>query len=355
MAELAPLSLPDAPAGRFPRPGPGQFADLSRLGDAPRLLIVIDTEEEFDWSRPLSRDNTAVTAIAGQARAQEVFARHGVVPTYVIDWPVATTDAAIAALKPFLDDGACVIGTHLHPWVNPPHEEPVSPVNSYPGNLAPRLEHAKLARLTAAIAANFGRPPVIYKAGRYGVGPSTPAALAALGYRIDVSVVPYTAFTADGGPDFSDLSDTPYWIDPGEGQPPLLEIPLSTGFAGRFAAAGPQVYPRLFEPAALRLHAPGVMARLRLLERIRLSPEGAEFAALRRLTRAMLAAGTRVFSLTYHSPSLVPGHTPYVRTGAEVQSFLSTIDRYLRWFLGDLGGRPSTPEELYRLFGGAAP
>src|SRR3546814_4149526 len=41
------------------------------------------------------------------------------------------------------------------------------------GNLPPELEHAKLAALTEAIAGAFGARPVVYKAGRYGVGPAT--------------------------------------------------------------------------------------------------------------------------------------------------------------------------------------
>src|SRR3546814_7282533 len=56
----------------------------------PLLLVVIDTEEEFDWHLPHSRDNTSVSALAAQGPAQQFFARHDIVPTYVVDYPVAT-------------------------------------------------------------------------------------------------------------------------------------------------------------------------------------------------------------------------------------------------------------------------
>ncbi|HEX9802908.1 MAG TPA: glycosyltransferase, partial [Gammaproteobacteria bacterium] len=154
----------------------------------PLLLVVIDTEEEFDWRLPHSRENTSVSAIAAQGRAQEIFARHGIVPTYVVDYPVATTPAAVGILKSFSSRGACRIGAHLHPWVNPPHLEIVNATNSYPGNLPPALERAKLTALTEAIVQSFGTAPVVYKAGRYGLGPATAGILEELGYRVDVSV-----------------------------------------------------------------------------------------------------------------------------------------------------------------------
>src|SRR3546814_2972606 len=113
----------------------------------PLLLVVIDTEEEFDWHLPHSRDNTSVSAIAAQGPAQQIFARHDIVPTYVVDYPVATTPAAVAVLKSFFDQGACRIGTHLHPWVNPPFQEVVNATNSYPGNLRSEEHTSELQSL----------------------------------------------------------------------------------------------------------------------------------------------------------------------------------------------------------------
>ena len=310
----------------------------------PRLAVVVDTEEEFDWGRPLSRDNTDVAAIAAQHRAQEVFARHGLVPTYVIDYPVATTPAAVRTLAGFLADGVCEIGAHLHPWVNPPHEEAVCPETSYPGNLPPALEREKLVRLTTAITENLGRRPTVYRAGRYGVGPNTGAILEELGYHVDTSVVPHTSFAADGGPDFRGQDYRPYWFGSDRR---LLEIPLTAGFCGAFRGAGPALFPALAAPLPMALHAPGLCARLGLLERIRLTPEGIDADALKRLTASMLAQGCRLFTLSYHSPSLAPGNTPYVRDEAELHRFLDVLDGYFRFFFDDLGGAPTTPARVH--------
>ena len=94
----------------------------------------------------------------------------------------------------------CVIGAHLHPWVNPPHDEIVCNYNSYPGNLPEELEKEKLHRLTETIADQFGERPIVYKAGRYGVGFNTSSVLEDLGYEIDTSVLSRTDLSDEEGP-----------------------------------------------------------------------------------------------------------------------------------------------------------
>ena len=322
--------------------------DMSFVGlpaeSPPLLFVVIDTEEEFDWDLPHARASTGVTSIAAQHRAHEVFDRHGIVPIYVVDYPVADDEAAAGVLRELLEAGRCEIGAHLHPWVNPPHEEEVTARNSYAGNLPAPLERAKLTRLTERIEAAFGLRPRVYRAGRYGVGPATAGILEDLGYRVDLSVVPRADFTGDGGPDFGAFDARPYRFGRDRG---LLEIPLTAGFHGLLRGWGPALFPRLTGRLGMTLYAPAFAARLGLLERIRLTPEGIDHAAHKRLTEALLAQGCRIFSLTYHSPSLEPGHTPYVRDRADLARFLETLDRYCEYFFKELGGRATTPMELY--------
>ncbi len=314
------------------------------LPDGPPLLqVVVDTELEFDWSKPFARDNISVSSIDRQYLALEILEGYGIKPTYVIDYPVATRPSSIAVLRSFLREGRCLIGTHLHPWVNPPYDEAVTSFNSYPGNLDAALERRKLTILTDAIVAAFDVRPTIYKAGRYGVGPGTPDTLLALGYEIDLSVVPHTDFADDGGPDFRDHPDRPYWFGAGEG---LLEIPISRGFSGLASAFGPAIFSAVDSPLGRKLHIAAVLARTRLLERATLTPEGIDTAAHKRLMRAMIGQGHRVFTLTFHSPSLAPGHTPYVRTANDLQQFLDKIRRALDFFFGEIGGRATTPPEI---------
>ncbi len=309
----------------------------------PRLCVVIDTEEEFDWGRPLSRNSRSVASIAAQERAQAVFRRHGIVPTYVVDYPVASDPDAAGTLKGFLDRGECEIGTHLHPWVNPPDEEAVTSRNSYPGNLPENLEREKLERLTETIERAFGSRPLVYRAGRYGAGPNTAKILSEMGYLVDSSVAAFGNFTDDGGPDYSLHSPTPYWLD---AQRQLLEVPLSCGLVG-ILRHSPQLFRLGNAPLAAKFRAAGVLSKAGLIERIRLSPEGIDLPDQERLTKSLLRDGHQVFVYSYHSPSLEVGHTPYVQSEGDLQAFLERMDGYFRFFFDTLGGKPSSLTEVY--------
>ena len=331
------------------RPGPpqmfGEPVVPAELGlHQPLLLVVIDTEEEFDWA-VVPPATSGIRAMRHQGAAQRIFERFGCVPTYAVDYPVAAQRDGYAPLLEFLQSGACEIGTQLHPWLNPPIEEELCERNSYPGNLPRTLEAAKLWMLTDVIEANLGVRPTLYRSGRYGLGPNTPDLLAGMGYRIDCSVRPHFASNGDGGPDYQDAYDRPFWLDPEQA---VLELPVTVGLTGALAR-----FPGLLAPAAHPMLRPlrlrGLLARGRLLNRVQLTPEGTRLAEAQRLTRAMLADGHRLFVVGYHSPSLQPGNTPFVRTAADLQRLLGWLEGYLEFFLGEIGGVVGTPDEVFKI------
>ncbi|MCB9906066.1 MAG: polysaccharide deacetylase family protein [Planctomycetes bacterium] len=309
----------------------------------PVLVVVVDTEEEFDWSAPFDRNATAVEAMRDVGIGQALFDGFGIKPCYVIDYPVATQETGWKPLKEIQDDGRCEIGAHLHPWVSPPHVEDVNARNSYPGNLPAGVEEEKLRRLADAIEDRFERRPRTYKAGRYGFGPNTTSALELLGFENDCSPAAGFDLTGDGGPDWSRHSPDPAWFGTG-GR--LLSIPTTGGFVGSLAGLGPGLHGLAHRPPFLQARLPGILSRLGALERLMLSPEGYGTEHLNRLTKSLLARGSRVFSFSFHSPSLRPGCTSYVRTEADRQDFLAVCRQYFDHFLGELGGVSLTPAEL---------
>jgi hypothetical protein len=313
--------------------------------ETPLLQIVIDTEEEFDWAEPFARTATAISNIRHQTAAQRIFERHGAKPTYVVDYPVASQPGGFEPLRELAAAGACEIGAHLQPWVNPPFVETVDDFHSFPGNLPSEVERQKLETLSETIERHLGRRPVIYRAGRYGVGPNTWRHLETLGYEIDTSVLPYTDLRAQHGPDFSAFAPQPFWFGI---ERRLLGIPLSVGHTGVLATHGPALYRFLDTARGDAWRAKALASRLRLLDRVSLTPEGISLAEQKRLARQLLASGRRIFNLSYHSSSLVPGNTPYVRTAHDLERFLARIDGFLDFFVTELKGGIATPLEIKR-------
>ena len=311
--------------------------------DAPVLLVVVDTEEEYDWNAPFDRKNTSVGHMRDIGLFQDVCDAAGVRPLYAVDYPIATQEMSAAPLREIHASGHCEIGAHLHPWVTPPLEEEVNARNSYPGNLPRDLEKRKIETLLGAIEQNLGVRPRSYKSGRYGFGPNTGATLTELGFEVDLSPLPTFDLSADGGPDWSRASPEPRKIGP-----KLLSIPATSAFVGFARNAAPRLHRLAISPPLSWLAANPILSRLGALDRLMLSPEGFLPEHHRRLTRSLLDRGVRVFAFTLHSPSLRPGCTPYVRSTADRDKFLDACRRYFDFFLGELGGVTWTPLEYAR-------
>ncbi|HEY0205156.1 MAG TPA: polysaccharide deacetylase family protein [Acetobacteraceae bacterium] len=306
---------------------------------------MIDTEEDFDWNGPFSRTNTSVESFRHINRAQALFEKHGVRPCYLSSYPVLMDDEAARTLRGWVENGQCVIGAHLHPWVTPPHEEVVCLVNSFPCNLPEDLERRKLQTLSDTALDRIGQRPTVYKAGRYGFRVERGGTLTSLGFEVDTSVLPFRDLSGlGGGPDFFECPSQPFWADPTRR---LLHVPMTHGLIGPLRTlAGSGADRFLFSTQMRRLRVPGLLSHLGLLERIMLTPEGLLLDDMRRLVRELASAGQMVFALTMHSPSFAPGHTPYARDANEVEALLARLDGFLSFFHAELNGVSVTPGEL---------
>ena len=251
-------------AERLDRPPPPGCEAAFPADFGRRFVVFGDTEEEFDWGAPLSRDRRAPRPSPPFPSPPASSASMAVVPTYVADWPVVTNPASAEALQAMAEAGACDVGAHLHPWVNPPHEEEVTPANSFAGALPEPLEAAKLRLLTERIA-DAHRPPrrrLSRRPLRRRPQHRPPAAGARL--RLDVSVRARFDYQPRGRARFHPPPD-PALL----GRRELLEVPLTTCLAGPLGRA-----PALTRSDRLR----GPLARTGLLNRIPLTPEGVPLA-----------------------------------------------------------------------------
>ncbi len=320
------------------------------------LVVSVDTEEEGLWGGNYPRDNLSVRNVEGIPRFQEICERSGVSPTYLVDAAIVEADRAVKILRPLAEQRRCEIGTHVHPWCNPPQEEPCDTFHSYLHNLPVELQAAKIAWLTERIERRFGKRPTSFRAGRYGASGATIGILAEQGYLVDSSVTPFQDHSRDGGPDFTGARWTPYRVGMEDILQPaapgrLWEIPVSIGYTTpNFEAADRRRRWALQSPWK-QLRAVGVLDRLGLARRVKFCPEQAGTSDLCRLADAYAANRAPVMVMMLHSSSLTAGTSPYCRDEAGLDRLLETLDNTLRYCTERLGMRPATLTECARSFG----
>lgn len=307
-------------------------------GFGQRVLLTVDTEEEFDWNEDFSSSGYGLDHVRSIAKFQEFAEGLGVTPVYLVDWPIVQSRRAREVLSEPLGRGKAEIGMQLHPWVNPPHVEEVNVFNSFAGNLPPGVERNKLFLLHEAIEKNLGCQPLIYRAGRYGLGEETAMLLKEAGIAIDSSVRSNFNYSERHGPDYSGHPLHPYWVDRDR---QLLELPLTTVFWGLLRKQAP-----LLQPLARSIPRLGsALSKFSLLERIPLTPEGISLEEALRGIDIALDDGLPLLVLSFHSPSLMPGLTPYVRDEDD-------LDRLYDWFRGvyaylaERGVKPTSVAEV---------
>jgi len=114
-------------------------------------------------------------------------------------------------------------------------------------------------------------------------------------------------------------------------------------FTGCLRRWGQTLYPLLGRVPRLL----GALARGGLLERIPLSPEGTTVAEGIRAIDAALDDDLPLLVFSFHSPSLAPGHTPYVRDAADLETFYAWW-RQIFAHLERRGVAPTTVQEFTR-------
>ena len=283
-----------------------------------RFCVTVDTEEEFAWGAELSRDGHGVSSVPALREGQAYFQAAKVIPLYYVDKPVLDSDVATEIFREWIDDKSADFGVHLHPWVTPPFDEFVSRANSYAGNLPEEMERAKLVHVRDLMIERIGVRPIAYRAGRYGIGPNSYRILAEEGFRIDSSVRSLFDYRDDGGPDFRWNGHRPYFVGADQ---QIAELPLTSMFIGHASAVGRSVYGRLGHIGLAR----SILARSGLVSRIPLTPEGVPSHQVCDAIDVACDLGIQLLTMSFHSPSLAVGHTPYVRSAADLAAFY-------RWF-----------------------
>ena len=336
---------------------------MSGSGLAPgaiALVASIDTEED-NW-RP-TRDDIRIENIRALPALQAFLRGLGLRPTYFVDHPVASAPWSAAILREIAESGAAEIGAHLHPWNTPPLEEALLPRHSMLANLPARAAAPQAAaRCAMRSTAATGRAPTSFRAGRFGLGPETVA-------RPDRERLPgrQQRDALDRLAAVRRRSRLPRraagLLPPGRGlrsphasaDGPLLELPLSSGFTRGPFGWRASAYDALHGPALRRLPLARLASRSGILRRVILSPESESLDDMLRLARRLIDQGVRFLQLFWHSPSLVPGLSPFVRNAADrarlfasIAAFVDAVSRIVPVLLDDRprGGRGARSTRL---------
>ncbi len=299
-----------------------------------RFLISIDTEEEFDWDGPFQRSGHTNISVKKLQRFQSFVEKFDIKPVYFVDYSIVEDDEAAAFLKSVTERDTASIGVHLHPWINPPFEEEVNSFNSFAGNLPKELEEKKILNLRQVIEEKTGKRPVVYRAGRYGVGPNSIEILLKHGFTIDSSVRSRFDYSSESGPDFAHIGPEPFWLDKNRR---LLELPLTTVFSGLLRKQADILSASFNRSSLIR----GLFSKLKILERIPLTPEGVSAREAKEAIDVALDDQLNLLVFSFHSPSLSSGHTPYVQTDQDLDRFYdwwrSVIDHLLERGVSPIG------------------
>ena len=112
-------------------------------------------------------------------------------------------------------------------------------------------------------------------------------------------------YLKESGPDFDAITAHAFRAGPGGA---VIELPLTTVFTGLARRGGAGLYRALGKVPKGR----GVFARTNLLSRIALTPEQMPIGDALEAIAVGLGEGLRLLNFSFHSPSVAPGHTPYV-------------------------------------------
>ena len=318
------------------------------MPEPPVFLVGVDTEADDQWTVE-GRTRLLVRNASCLPRLQAVCDRHGVRPTYLVTFEMATKPEAADVLRELLAGGACEIGAHLHPWSSPPYRRDDAVAGRYPNELPDELLERQMRELTEAIEAQFGARPASYRAGRHGFDARGLGHLAGLGYAVDTSVDPLFNETRIGGPKFAGAPVGPYHPDPERilrpGRSPVLEVPVS--------AATLPILPKRLERLYASLSPPrwrGPLKRLGLRPAW-LRPSYSPVPDAIALADALVARGVPTLNMLFHSSELLPGGSPYHRDAASVNRFFDNFERVVEHITGRLGGVGMTCREFAAAMG----
>jgi len=292
------------------------------------FIVSIDVEEDNQWRRS---EDYSLHNIDCLPKFQGNCEKYGIRPSYLITYSVARNNNSANIIKTLAQTSKCEIGAHLHPWFTPPYQSPflrAAYPHTYPYECPDSLLYKKISNLTNVIQKQIGVEPKSFRAGRYGMDGRAIGYIRKKGYLIDSSVTPYwswvdTLGTTLGGPDYSNITEHPYYV-------------------GRTTFPNPT---NTLEGSILEI--PITIKKNSIDEVIWLRPfPWADETSLLTIIRNSLQKKELVLNLMFHSSELYVGGSPY----SETKDAVMKIERKLKAifkFVTELEIKSSTFQEFF--------
>ncbi|MDH2424132.1 deacetylase [Sphaerisporangium sp. TRM90804] len=310
----------------------------------PSFIVTVDVEADDAWSpSPEIRTENA----AHLPRFHKLCERHGLRPTYLVDWTMARSPVFQRFGRSVLERGTGEIGMHLHAWTTPPLVPLTGDDHRHKPFLLEYPEQvvaAKVETASAILREVFGVSPVSHRAGRWMLDETYARVLVEQGYLADCSVTPHVSWSHDrgapGGPgprDYSRFPGRPYFLDLGdigrEGDSPLLEVPMTIVPRRYGLLAG------VARELCARTGPTRRVARRLLPATAWMRPNGRNRDDMLRLARRALARRHDHVEFMLHSSELMPGGSPYFRTRRGVDRLYADLETVFRFVSSRFTGR----------------
>ena len=203
-------------------------------------------------------------------------------------------------------------------------------------NLPYELQFKKIKTLHNTIIKYFDIVPICFRAGRWAFSTNTALCLHELGYKVDTSISPFCDWSNATGPNFLEASTMPYLFNHADifskkrgGS--LLEVPPSIGFFQTNFQRCTYIRNLIMHSPLSRWHLLGLLDRLRMLNFRWLSPELSNGLDMINLAKSFIKKGYSFLNMSFHSTSLLPGCSPFVRNEHEFQRFIKDIEIFLKF------------------------
>ena len=303
---------------------------MSIAQQRPAFIITVDTEGDDLWScpdRPTTRNSAAIP------RFQELCERHGLRPTYLVDYEMALCPVFGELAADVLARNTAEVGMHLHAATTPPARAPVVASDDRSPLLGEYTEQAmreKIVTQTRLLEDRLGCRPVSHRGGRWSFDERYARILVEQGYEVDCSVTPGIDWRsvidrpgAPGVPDYRGFPRGSYFLDPDDvsrpGRSSLLEVPMTIEMRRA----------EMFERARAALPRGSFGRRVvdRLLPAAEwLRPNGRNLRSMLSILRSEQVSVSGYAEMMIHSSELLPAASPLFPSERSVEVLFEHLD-----------------------------